>query len=189
MDNFDLSRLRRCGVDVRIAATVVIKHPELVSIGDHVAIDDFCYITPGAEIGSYVHIAAHVSIIGGRLAQCSINDFAGISAGSRLVCASDDYLGSGLTGPVVPAEYHADVHFAQIVVGKFAILGTNCVVHPGVTIGEGAAVGSCSLVTRDLEPWTVNVGIPARRVKERRRDGILGAEARLKHDSKRTIGT
>lgn len=182
MTSFDLKRLRFCGVDVRIASTVIIKHPELVSIGDHVAIDDFCYITPALDIGSYVHIAAHVSVIGGKNAICRIRDFAGISAGSRLVCGSDDYLGSGLTGPVVPAAYHAEINFSPVTIGKFAILGTNCVVHPGVTIGEGTAVGSCSLVTSDLEPWTVYVGIPARRIKERPQHGILEAEARLLRD-------
>jgi galactoside O-acetyltransferase len=40
---------------------------------------------------------------------------------------------------------------------------------PGVTLGEGAAVGAISLVTSSLPPWTISVGQPARPVKARGR--------------------
>lgn len=177
---FDLSKLKKCGRDVRIAGTVVIKHPELVEIGDHVAIDDFCYITTAMEIGDYVHIAALCSIIGGRNARCVLADFTGLSAGCRLICGSDDYLGSGLTNPTVPEPFHADLHFAPIVLRKHVVLGTSCVVHPGVVIGEGAAVGSCSLVTKSLEPWMVYAGVPARARRERPRERMLERETALR---------
>jgi nucleoside-diphosphate-sugar epimerase len=58
----------------------------------------------------------------------------------------------------------------------------NCVVHPGVVIGEGAAVGSCTLVTRDLEPWRVYVGVPARPIGDRPRERIIQMEARLRRE-------
>ncbi len=43
---------------------------------------------------------------------------------------------------------------------------------PALTIGEGTAVGSMSLVTKDLEEWGIYAGIPCRRIKERRKDLI-----------------
>jgi galactoside O-acetyltransferase len=55
-----------------------------------------------------------------------------------------------------------------------AFIGANAVVHPGVTIGEGAIVGSVSVVLEDIEPWTINVGAPTRVVGTRRSDVILG---------------
>jgi hypothetical protein len=67
-----------------------------VSIGDHVAIDDFTYVTTSLEIGSYVHIGPLRSIIGGKIGQCSMEDFSGLAAGCRLVCAPGDSFGSGL---------------------------------------------------------------------------------------------
>jgi len=40
-------------------------------------------------------------------------------------------------------------------------------VHPGVSIGEGAVVGACAVVTKDVDPWTVVAGNPARFIKKR----------------------
>jgi acetyltransferase-like isoleucine patch superfamily enzyme len=177
---FDLRRLKRCGVDVRISPRAVIKYPELVSFGDHVAIDDFTYITTSVDFGSYIHVGPHCSIIGGVEGKCVMEDFAGLSAGCRLACVSEDYLGSGLTNPVIPPAYRGERHNAPIILQKHAILGTGCIVHPGVTIGEGAAVGSASLVLKNLDPWCVYFGVPARFHRTRERMKILELENDLK---------
>jgi len=50
MAEYDYTQLLHCGKDVRIASSVAIRHPELVSIGSHVAIDDFCYITTSSTL-------------------------------------------------------------------------------------------------------------------------------------------
>src|SRR5579872_6833836 len=164
---FDLGRLKRCGVDVRIGPHVVIRYPELVSIGDHVAIDDFTYITTSLEVSNYVHIGPHCSIIGGKGGQCFMEDFSGLGAGCRLICVSGDFFGSGLIHPFVPPAYRGELHGAPITLRKFAILGTGCIVHPGVTLGEGAAVGSASLVLKSLDPWRVYFGVPAKHYRTR----------------------
>jgi len=54
-----------------------------------------------------------------------------------------------------------NVRIGKIVLGKDAFVGTNAVVHSGVTIGEGAVIGSCSLVLDDCEPWIIYAGAPA----------------------------
>lgn len=177
---FDVRRLKNCGVDVRIGASVVIGYPELVSIGDHVAIDDFTYITTALDIGSYVHIGPHCSIIGGKTGLCVMEDFSGLAAGCRLVCVSGDFFGSGLIHPFVPAGYRGELHGAPVIFKKFAILGTGSVVHPGVTFGEGAAVGSASLVTKDVEPWSVYFGVPAKYHKKREKQMLLQYEEEIR---------
>lgn len=45
-------------------------------------------------------------------------------------------------------------------------IGMNCIILKGVTIGEGAIVGAGSVVTRDVSPWTVVAGNPARLIRE-----------------------
>lgn len=160
------------GIDVRISPQAVITHPELVTIGDHTAIDHFVVISTALEMGSYIHIAALGSVVGGAQSKLVMKDFSGLSAGCRIVCGSDDYKGEGLTNPPVPVEYRR-VTYSTVTLERYVVLGTNVVVHPGVTIGEGTVVGSCSLVTKDLDPWGIYVGIPAKRVGERRKDKIL----------------
>jgi len=46
-------------------------------------------------------------------------------------------------------------------------IGAGAFVGPGVTIGEGAVVGARSVVTKDVEPWTVVAGNPAKFIKKR----------------------
>jgi putative colanic acid biosynthesis acetyltransferase WcaF len=50
-----------------------------------------------------------------------------------------------------------------------AWLGTDSFVGPGVTMGEGALLGARASAFKDLEPWTVNVGNPARKMRNRER--------------------
>lgn len=160
------------GIDVRIASSAIINHPDYVRIGNHVAIDNYVVITTQLEIGDYIHIAPFCSIVGGKESKLIMKDFSGLSAGCRVVCGSDDYKGEGLTNPPVPIEYRV-VTLSTVILEKYAILGTNVVAHPNVTIGEGTVVGSCSLVTKDLEPWGIYAGIPAKRIGERKSENII----------------
>lgn len=168
------------GEDVFVAPQALIKRPELVSIGSHVSIDAFAVITTQADIGSYVHIAYHCAVIGGAKSRLVMEDHTNLATGTRVVCGSDDFTGTGLIKavPAVPDEM-TKVNCTTVTIKRFAAIGTNVVIHQGVTIGEGAVVGSCSLVTHDLEPWGIYTGIPARKVGERKRDAILRYHAEL----------
>ena len=53
--------------------------------------------------------------------------------------------------------------------GAYAWVCARASVAPGVNVGEGAVLGLGSVATRDLEPWRVYAGVPAVKVKERRR--------------------
>lgn len=146
-----------------------------ISIGDHTRIDPFCVLSArgGIEIGRHVHLAAHCTLAGN--ASIRIADFAGISHGVRLLSSSDDFSGAWLTGPTVPKDRTSPVH-AAIHIGRHAILGAGTVVLPGVEVHEGAAVGALSLVRETLGPWIIHAGIPARPIRERKREllGLVG---------------
>jgi acetyltransferase-like isoleucine patch superfamily enzyme len=173
VDSFDITRLKLCGSDVFISPAAEIRRPHLVEIGSHVAIDTGFYCTVGALIGDYVHIGPYVTVIGGAEGRFEIGHFATVSAGTRIICASDAFAGEGFTSVTVPAAYRDRVVRAPVRIGRFAGVATNVVIVPGVTLGEGSVVGACSLVTRDTEPWTVYYGTPARAAPRH------GARARL----------
>lgn len=165
--------LKSYGEDLFISPMAEIRRPELVEIGSHVAIDSGVYITTSAEIGDYIHISPYVTCIGGANAKLILENFAGISAGARLICLGDEHLGEGLVGPTIPDPYKDKLVGGFIHVNKFAGIGTNAVIFPGLTIGEGSVIGAGSILTCDTEPWTIYVGSPARPVKKRKSDKML----------------
>ncbi len=175
---FDLTRLRACGEDVYISARAEIKRPQLVRVGSHIAIDSGFFCTVGAELSDYIHIGPAVTVIGGAKGLLRMGHFTTIGAGSRILCASDEFLGEGLVG-MAPEPYRDRIIYGPVIVERFASIGTNVVVHPGVTLAEGSVVGSCSLVTKNTEPWTIYIGVPAKPVKTRPRAKMLAAAKAL----------
>lgn len=163
----------RSGVTVYPRAVLVER--ESIVFGQPVVIDDFVFIGPhrSVVIGNYVHIASHASITGGG--DILIADFAGVSSGARILTGTDDFAGGSLTGPCIPDEFRA-VTRGRVLISSHAVIGANAVVLPNIIIGEGATVGAGSVVTRDLEPWGVYAGAPARLLKKRPREAVLAAE-------------
>jgi galactoside O-acetyltransferase len=158
-----------------------IVSPEVVSIGNSVIVDDFVFLVGGVEtrIGSFVHLASFSSYLGrGRL---EIGDFVSISSGARLYTGIDDFLGGSLVGPGVPEPYRRPTR-SFLSIGKHALVGANAVVFPGVTVGEGCAIGALSLVKEDCDPWTIYGGVPARPLKARPRERLLELERDLRRD-------
>lgn len=149
-----------------------------LKIGYNSQIDDFVFFNCGEEsiLGDFVHIASFCSIIGGG--KLYMDHFSGLSAGCRIITGSDDFTGGGLTNPTVPEKY-TNVKKSTVKIGKHVILGTNVTVLPGVTIGEGAAVGAGALVRKDLEPWTIYVGVDCKPIKPRPSELILNLEKQL----------
>jgi hypothetical protein len=63
---------------------------------------------------------------------------------------------------------------SQIVeIGHDVWLGHNAIIMPGVKIGNGAVVGSGAVVTKDVEPYTIVVGVPAKVIRKRFSDEII----------------
>lgn len=171
--------LASCGADVTIYRRAQILGREHITIGDRVIIDDYVmiYATAPTRIGSFVHIASHTTVAGGGVFE--MGDFSGLSGGVRVYTGNEDYRGGSLTNPTVPSPWRNATRSA-VRIGAHAIVGANSVILPGVTIGEGCSVGALSLVIRDLDPWGVYVGSPAKKIGERPSDRIRALEADLR---------
>ncbi|MNJ26384.1 dTDP-4-amino-4,6-dideoxy-D-glucose acyltransferase [compost metagenome] len=139
-------------------------------IGNNVRVDDFCILSAGVggvEIGSYVHIAAFSLLIGAG--KITLHDFSGLSSRVSVYSSTDDYSGAVMTNPTVSSEFTGVVS-ADVCIGRHVIIGSGSVVLPGVVLEEGVAVGALSLVSKSCSAFSVYSGVPARRIKERKRN-------------------
>ncbi|HET9087871.1 MAG TPA: putative colanic acid biosynthesis acetyltransferase [Acidobacteriaceae bacterium] len=79
-----------------------------------------------------------------------------VSQGAYLCGATHDY-----DNPAFPV-----ISFSTRL-GRYAWVAARACVSPGVNLGDGAILGLASLATKDLEPWSIYAGVPARKVKDR----------------------
>lgn len=173
-----LQSFRSVGRGVKISDQAIIYGAENVEIGDNVRIDAHTIILASSgslRIGSHVHIAVQclLSCNGGIV----LGDFTDISMGAKLISASDDASGENLVGPIHP-EHLTKVHKAPIVMEDYAWVGTNGVLMPGVCMMQGAMLGvnGAAMHNYCLGPWSIYIGHPARRFRERSRDMISKAD-------------
>jgi len=173
---------KKLGKNVRIKKNVGIFFTENVSIDDNVRIDDFTIIVaglPGCKIGSHVHIASHCYLAGS--AGIVLEDFSGLSPGVMIFSGSDDYSGEKLTNPTVPRKYIGGKS-GTVILERHVIIGAGSIILPGCVLGVGASVGAMSLVTKSLEPWGIYAGVPARRIRERKKNLLVLEEKLLREE-------
>jgi len=165
-------KLKYRGKEIKIYEKAHLINPQVMSIGDFSQIDDYTFLFggKGISIGKRVHIAVFSSVIGGG--EFISEDYSGLAAGCRIITGTDDFSGKTLANSCIPPEFKG-TKLSFVKLGKFAILGTNCIVMPGVTIGEGVMVGAGSIITKNLEPWGIYLGTSPKRVKERDPKPIL----------------
>ncbi len=157
--------LKAYGKNVKISRNACFYGEQSISVGNNVRIDDFCILSGHITIGSNIHIAAYTALYGGD-DGIIIEDFANLSSRICVYTVSDDYSGETMTNPMIPNEYK-NVESAPVHIGRHAIIGTTSVVLPGVNIAEGSSFGCFSFINRDSEPWSINAGIPFRKIKDR----------------------
>lgn len=158
------------GYNVLISRKSSIYGYEKIKIGNNVRVDDFCIMSGKIILGNYIHIAAYTALYGGGKG-ITIKDFSNISSKITIYSISDDYSGKTMTNPMIPDKYK-NIQNEEVIIEKHVIIGSGCVVLPGVTIAEGSAFGAMTLIHKSSTPWSINVGIPFKKVKSRFKDVI-----------------
>jgi acetyltransferase-like isoleucine patch superfamily enzyme len=160
------------GDDVGLHRSAVLIHPAGLRLGNHVRIDAFTLIsaTGGLTIGNYVHVGAYTNISAG--AGVVIEDYCGISYGVRIFTVTEDLAGRFMTNPTIPDRFRR-TKSGPVCMKQHSGLCAGVLVLPGVTIGEGAMVGANSLVRKNVDPWEMWFGVPAKRISPRRKQ-LLG---------------
>ena len=104
-----------------------------------------------------VHIGAHVTIDPLYPELVEIEDDVFVTEGATIV--------AHMTPTPLLRTVMGGVRFGSVRIKRGAYIGVNAIVLPGVTIGEGAVIGAGAVVTKDVPPYGVAVGNPARVIK------------------------
>lgn len=168
-DPFELLRLFSMGLNTARyrylqkcvgKGTIVGRHTEIINasrvrIGRECLLQDAIYLRAGTQ-GSIV--------IGDRAA---LNSFCRIFGHGRVEIGEDTQIGPGSLITTTEHDYQGELEtsFKAVVIGKGVWVGANVTVLPGIEIGDYAVIGAGSVVTRNIPPRAVAVGVPARVIK------------------------
>ena len=165
------------GENVLISDKAVFYRPERISIGNNVRIDDFCVLANNIVLGNNIHIALCAYLLSGPNSVIEMKDFSGTGYRSLIFTSTDDFSGLAMTNATIPDEFRGGYE-RSVLIGRHCIVGTGSTIMPGANLGEGAAVGAMSLLTMPTKEWKIYFGIPARAIKERKKD-LLDLERRF----------
>lgn len=161
--SFRADQFARCGPDCVFEAGVLVFHPENIELGTNVYIGHNAilkgYYKNSMRIGdetwigqqAFLHSAAGIDI-GARV---------GIGPGVRIITSCHTEAGRAI--PILSSP----IELAPVVIEDGCDLGVGAIVLPGVRIGKGAQIGAGAVVTGDVAPYSVAVGVPARVTRQR----------------------
>ena len=153
---------RSFGNGVKVGVGVLVLHPHTFEIGDAVFIGNQTFLQ-GRHDGRCV-IGAHTWIGPQSYFDCrdlELGEYVGWGPGAKV-------LGSEHTGlPIDVPIIQTDLVIKPVRVGDGADIGVNAVLLPGVHIGTGAIVGAGAVVTKDVDPYAIVAGVPAKFLRSR----------------------
>ena len=91
-----------------------------------------------------------------------------IEVGDHVMFANGCFVGDAdhrFDDPEVPITHQGFTSKGPVEIGTNCWFGVNCAVTSGVTVGERCVIGANSVVNRDLPPWTIAAGVPAKPIR------------------------
>jgi acetyltransferase-like isoleucine patch superfamily enzyme len=154
----------KMGDDVAVGAGVGFLHADRFEIGDGVFLgagaflqgrhDGHCVFGKRVWIGPGAYLDAR---------DLELGDFVGWGPGAKVL--GSEHTAEPDSLPII----QTDLVIAPVRVHQHADIGTNAVILPGITVGEGAIVGAGAVVTEDVAAFAVVAGVPARELRRRRK--------------------
>lgn len=149
----------------------VVKGPN-IEIGDYTIYNDFEHDPVDFEKNNVLY---HYPINGDKL---KIGRFCSVACGVKFVFTSANHTLRSLstyTFPIFFEEWGLDVknitkawdNKGNIIIGNDVWIGYGAVILSGVTVGDGAIIGARAVVTKDVPPYTIVGGVPARQIRKR----------------------
>lgn len=162
----------------------VVTNPN-IQIGDYTMYNDFVHDPRQFKKNNVLY---HYPINGDTL---RIGKFCSIACGAKFLFASANHTQASVSTypfPIFFKEWDLDIgdvtsawdHKGDIVIGNDVWIGYEAVVMAGVTIGDGAIIGARAVVTKDVPPYTIVGGVPARKIRRRFSDNVIARLLELK---------
>jgi acetyltransferase-like isoleucine patch superfamily enzyme len=162
-------RLTAAAPGVRVGTGVEVRAPERLRLAEHVVIDSGVLLHCGGQewsgggggisIGPHSYIGPNCVLFGAG--GIDIGEGALISPGVAITSHQHTFASTELDIREQP------LHFAAVTIERNVWIGANATVLPGVRIGAGSIVGAGAVVSRDVPPGVVVMGVPARIARER----------------------
>lgn len=162
----------------------VVTNPN-IQIGEYTMYNDFVHDPRHFEKNNVLY---QYPINGDSL---RIGKFCSIACGAKFLFASANHTQASVSTypfPIFFEEWDLDIgdvtsawdHKGDIVIGNDVWIGYEAVVMAGVTIGDGAIIGARAVVTKDVPPYTIVGGVPARKIRRRFSDNVIARLLELK---------
>lgn len=149
-----------------------------IEIGDYTMYNDFVNDPRDFEKNNVLY---HYPINGDKL---KVGKFCSIACGAKFLFTSANHKMHSISTypfPIFFEEWELDVtnitsawdNKGDIVIGNDVWIGYEAIVLSGVTIGDGAIIGTRAVVTKDVPPYTIVGGIPAKPIRKRFSDEVI----------------
>ena len=159
---------KSCGTNLRVGAGALFRNIETFEIGNHIYIGPQCYIQGMHDghcvIGDHVWVGPQAFLDARDL---ELHEYVGWGPGAKSL--ESQHTGLPLEIPMI----QTDLEIKPVRIEAGADIGTGAVILPGVTVGRNAIVGAGAVVNRDVAPFAVVAGVPARFLRWRKGQGSL----------------
>ncbi len=155
-------RLGRIGKHSRIKRGVkVVGNGKRITIGDNFKIWHRCFISVGTGkifFGDNGHLGVDVYLNASK-GNINIGNYVAIAPKAQIYSYSDDYADNRKIGE--------DHKVGDVKIMDNVLIGSGAIILPGVTINEGAIIAAGAVVTKNVAPFEIVGGIPAKKIKDR----------------------
>ncbi|GAB3520460.1 acyltransferase [Photobacterium alginatilyticum] len=133
-------------------------------IGEGTRVWQFSVILKGAKIGDNCNICAHTLVEGDVLIGDNVTVKSGVYLWDGITVEDNVFIGPcvAFTNDKAPRSKQYPEEFLRTTIRKGASIGANATILPGLTLGENCMVGAGAVVTKNVPPYAVVVGNPAK---------------------------